>query len=116
MPESRAAYCLCLCLAAAAAAAHGGEPAPSRAAASGVLIESSPSPPSLPLERKRLDRRRVVEQRLADGTVLAHLDGEGMARSGLAIGPDGARPVCGPALDAAIDFRRRPLRDGDDRR
>lgn len=103
---SRIIVLCCLGLA-AAAGARAGEPAVPSAAPSGVRVVSQPSAPSLPLERTRVDRRRVVEQRLADGTVLAHLDGEGMERSGVLIGPDGARPVCGSALEAAIDFRRR---------
>lgn len=114
MSRRRTLACLGL-VAAAAAGVQAGERASPQPPPSGVLIEAAPSPPSLPLERKRVDRRRVVEQRLADGTVLAHLDGEGVAHSGVVIGPDGARPVCGSVLAGAIDFRRRPDRDGDGR-
>jgi hypothetical protein len=100
----------------AAAGAHAGEPAPLPAAPSGVEVVTQPTPPSLPVERAHVDRQRVVEQRLADGTVLAHLNGEGMERMGLEIGPNGARPVCGSALEAAIDFRHRAGGAGNERR
>jgi hypothetical protein len=111
----------CLLAMAAAGAGQAGERAPTPAAPSGVRVLAQPSPPSLPLERDRVDRRRIVEQRLADGTVLAHLDGEGKERTGLVIGPGGARPVCGsllePAAAAALpDFRRRDRGASDGRR